>query len=143
MTAASLLREHGYTTATIGKWHLGLTWPTRDGKPPQSGPDRLSNVDFSRPIRDAPTTRGFDYYFGVDVPNYPPYCFIENDRTAGIPSLPDTGRSEGFNRPGPMIAGWKLVDILPELTRRAVAYVQRAAQGTKPFFLYLPLTSPH
>lgn len=143
LTVPSLLREQGYATGMIGKWHLGLTWPTKDGKPPQSGADRQSNVDFQQPLGDAPTTRGFDYYFGVDIPNYPPYCFIENDRTVGIPSLPDTGRGEGFNRPGPMLPGWKLVDVLPELTRRAVRYVEEASKSGKPFFLYFALTSPH
>jgi arylsulfatase A-like enzyme len=127
----------------IGKWHLGLSWPTKDGQPARSSENRLSNVDFTRPIGDAPTTRGFDYFFGVDVPNYPPYCFIENDRTVGLPTLPDTGRADGFNRPGPMLPGWKLVDILPELTRRAVKYVEDSVRGEKPFFLYVALTSPH
>jgi len=143
VTVASLLAQHGYATACIGKWHLGWTWPTRDGAPPSSAANRLSNVDFTKPVADGPTTRGFDYYFGVDLPNYPPYCFIENDRTVGIPSLPDTGRADLFNRPGPMVPGWRLVDILPELTRRAVAWVADAAKSGKPFFLYFPLTSPH
>ena len=143
LTVASMLREHGYATAMIGKWHLGLTWPTKDGRPPQSGENRLSNVDFTQPIGDAPTTRGFDYYYGVDVPNYPPYCMIENDRTVGIPTLPDTGREDGFNRPGPMLPGWRLVDILPRLTQSAVNYIDSAAREDKPFFLYFALTSPH
>ena len=144
LTVAGYLRDHGYTTAAIGKWHLGLTWPTTDGKQAASGVNALSNVDFTKTIGDAPTTCGFDYYFGVDVPNYPPYCFIENDRTVGIPNMPDAGEPEGFNIRGPMLPGWKLVDILPELTRRAVGYIERtAADGKKPFFLYLPLTSPH
>lgn len=71
------LREQGSATAGIGKWHLGWDWPApgADGK-----------RDFTKPIPDGPTTRGFDLYFGTDVPNYPPYCFIENDRTVGIPS---------------------------------------------------------
>ena len=143
LTVGSLLQQHGYVTACIGKWHLGWSWPTQDGKPAAVGSNRLSNVAFTQPIADGPTTRGFDYYFGTDVPNYPPYCFIENDRTVGIPSVPDSGRAEGFNRPGPMLPGWTLVDILPELTRRAVRYVEQAAKTQKPFFLYLPLTSPH
>ena len=142
VTVPALLKEQGYATACIGKWHLGWTWPTKDGQPPRSGPDRLSNVDFNRPIADGPTTRGFDTYFGTDVPNYPPYCFLENDHTFGIPSVPN--RPE-FNHPGPMLPGWHWVDILPELTRRAVDDVERSAAETprKPFFLYFPLTAPH
>jgi arylsulfatase A len=142
LTVPALLRQHGYRTGAIGKWHLGWTWATKDGKRPQTGPDRLSNVDFTKPITDGPTTRGFDYYFGVDVPNFPPYCFILNDRTMGIPSVPN--RPE-FNRPGPMLPGWQWVEIMPELTRRAVKYVEdsAAASPRRPFFLYFPLTAPH
>ncbi len=142
LTVPSLLHERGYATACIGKWHLGWKWPTKDGRPPRSGPDRLSNVDFAQPIAQGPTTRGFDYYFGTDVPNYPPYCFIENDRTVGIPSVPN--RPE-FNRPGPMLPGWQWVEIMPELTRRAVKFIEESAKASprKPFFLYFPLTAPH
>lgn len=133
-TVPGLLREQGYATACIGKWHLGWGWP----KTGDNG-----KRDFSRPIPDGPTTRGFEFYFGTDVPNYPPYCFLENDRTVGIPSeLAPVGR-DSFNIPGPMLPGWKLVDVLPELERRAVKYIGKASTAGKPFFLYLPLTSPH
>ena len=143
LTVAALLRQHGYATACIGKWHLGWDWPVKDGKPPGDSADGLSNLDLTRPVADGPTTRGFDYYFGMDVPNHPPYCFIENDRTLGIPTLRDTGRAGGFNHPGPMLPGWKQENILPGLTRRAVSWVEESAKSGKPFFLYLPLTSPH
>ena len=43
-----------------------------EGRQPGSGPDRLSNVDFTRPIADGPTTRGFDSYFGVGLPTIRP-----------------------------------------------------------------------
>lgn len=150
LTVASLLKQNGYATACIGKWHLGWKWPTKDGKPPAAGADRLSNVDFSGPIPEGPTSRGFDYYFGTDLPNYPPYCYIENDRTVGIPSVPN--RPE-FNRPGPMLPGWDRLSIMPDLTRRAVKYIEDstavppgmagATSPRKPFFLYFALTAPH
>jgi arylsulfatase A len=142
LTAPALLARHGYSTACIGKWHLGWDWPTKDGKPPASGPDRLSNVDFTRTIPNGPITRGFDYYFGVDLPNYPPYVHIENDHTVGIPSVPNWLH---MNRPGPMLPGWNWVNVLPECASRAVRTIEDAAKNRsgRPFFLYFPLTSPH
>ncbi|MES1213627.1 MAG: arylsulfatase [Singulisphaera sp.] len=142
LTVAALLQQHGYRTACIGKWHLGWEWPTTDGQRAESVKNRLSNVDFSKPLTGGPTTRGFDRYFGTDVPNYPPYCFIEQDRTLGIPHA--ANRPE-FNRPGPMLPGWQWVDIMPELTARAVHFIHDAAHDDqrRPFFLYMPLTAPH
>jgi arylsulfatase A len=140
LTMPEMLRRLGYRTACIGKWHLGWNWSTKDRKAAASGADSLSNVDFTKPIANGPTTRGFDYYFGVDLPNFPPYCFIENDRTIGVPTVKSTPE---INRPGPMLEGWKQVDILPEQSRRSVKYIADAAKEKKPFFLYVPLTSPH
>jgi arylsulfatase A len=142
LTLPDMLRRLGYRTASLGKWHLGWDWATKDGKPAVSGKDSLSNVDFTKTIGNGPTTRGFDYYFGVDLPNFPPYCFIENDRTLGIPSV--ASRPE-YNRPGPMLPGWQQVEILPELSRRGVKYIEESAKRSPrtPFFLYLALTSPH
>jgi arylsulfatase A len=142
LTLPAFLHQRGYATACFGKWHLGWDWPTTDGRP-ASSKDGLGNVDFTKPIANGPTTRGFDYYFGVDVPNYPPYCFIENDRTVGTPSLPAPQTGGAFNRPGPMLAGWSLTNILPELTLRAVRSIEGAAKQNIPFFLFFPLTAPH
>lgn len=131
LTVPALLKQHGYHTACVGKWHLGWDWPRSDG-----------NVVFDRPIPGGPTTRGFDHYFGTDVPNYPPYCFIDKDRTVGQP----TGKKETADlngRIGPMLPGWKFDAILPKLAERAVDYIGQRAVDRKPFFLYLPLTSPH
>ncbi len=142
LTLPDMLRQRGYATACIGKWHLGWTWPTKDGALPTST-DGFGNIDFTKPLKDGPITRGFDYYFGVDLPNYPPYCFIENDRTAGIPSLSAPLQRGGFNRPGPMVPGWNLTNILPEVTVHATRYLTDAAKISKPFFLFFALTAPH
>jgi arylsulfatase A-like enzyme len=134
LTVAWMLRQQGYATACIGKWHLGWGWPK---------PDDGGKRDFTKPIPEGPTTRGFDLYFGTDVPNYPPYCFIENDHTVGIPSAMAPVGKDSFNIAGPMVPDWKLVDVLPGLEKRAIDYIDKAAKGDKPFFLYMPLTSPH
>ena len=143
LTLPAMLQTKGYATAAIGKWHLGWQWPTTDGKPPSSRQGPHSNVDFTKPIVEGPTTRGFDRYFGTDVPNYPPFCFIENDHTTGDPR--DLSNSNDFNIRGPALPGWRAVNILPELTRHAVSYIDDAAHtpDKRPFFLYFALTSPH
>lgn len=134
LTVAQLLREQGYATACIGKWHLGWGWPP---------PDETGQRDFHKPIPDGPNTRGFDLYFGTDVPNYPPYCFLENDHTVGLPSASAPVGRDSFNMAGPMLPDWKLVDVLPGLEKRAVSHLEQVAKGSQPFFLYLSLTSPH
>lgn len=134
LTVPTLLRQQGYGTACIGKWHLGWDWP-------KSGPD--GKRDFTQVLGNGPIARGFDSYFGTDLPNYPPYCFIRNDRTVGIPSELAPLSRGGFNRAGPMLPGWKLEEILPAIEKKAVQYIEESATIKKPFFLYLPLTSPH
>lgn len=131
-TLPGLLKKNGYHTACIGKWHLGWDWPLKNGEP-----------DFTQPIAGGPTARGFDYYFGTHVPNHPPYCFIENDRTVGQPTALKEARDLD-GRPGPMLPGWKFDAILTTITQKAVDYIgERAKEKDKPFFLYFPLTSPH
>lgn len=142
LTLPAMLKQQGYATAIIGKWHLGWDWPTTDGKAAAVTADGLSNVDYTKPIANGPLTRGFDSYFGTDVPNFPPYVFIENDRTQGIPTEP-APMTGAINRKGPMVKGWEPVKILPAITDRAVRYVESRAKDAHPFFLYFALTSPH
>jgi arylsulfatase A len=158
MTIGTLAKQHGYRTAAIGKWHLGWDWPLnseqkglllalrKSKEAPTEKQTAFWRELFSKPIPGGPATRGFDTYFGTDVPNWPPFCFIENDRTIGIPSevLPssDIGNNRASNQ-GPALKGWKLEEILPALEERAVAFIDDAAKKPEPFLLYLPLTSPH
>ncbi len=159
LTLAGLLKQQGYHSACIGKWHLGWDWAmTPEQRPLLTGGRGKAatvvsdehrtawNEVYAKPIGGGPTTRGFDEYFGTDVPNWPPYCFIEKDHTVGIPSefLPMAKlKNHLASIPGPALKDWKLEDILPALTQRACAYIARRSTTQQPFFLYLPLTTPH
>jgi arylsulfatase A-like enzyme len=163
LTIADLAKGKGYRTAAIGKWHLGWDWPATaaDRKiltdankgPSRPGPEGVTDAHrtswrriFSEPIGGGPLACGFDSYFGTDVPNWPPYCFIENDRTIGIPTtlLPlEDLKDHRASRQGPALENWKLENVLPTLRDRAVSFIEKAAADKEKFLLYLPLTSPH
>lgn len=158
LTIASLAKQNGYRTAAIGKWHLGWDWPITENERAQfrttKEADSVATEQhratwtkvFGQKINGGPTTRGFDSYFGTDVPNWPPFCFIENDRTVGIPSefLPkELFQKNLASLPGPALRDWKLEQILPTLIDRACQYVTESARRPEPWLLYLPLTTPH
>lgn len=158
VTIATLAKQHGYRTACIGKWHLGWEWPIPADraalfKEKPKGAATATEAHravwrevFSQPIGGGPTTRGFDLYFGTDVPNHPPFCFLEKDRTIGIPTEFLPARLVGNNQAsiqGPALADWTLEPILPALGDRATAFITDSAKKREPFLLYLPLTSPH
>ena len=122
LTVPGLLKQHGYATACIGKWHLGLG---------------ISKNDPDAAITDGPTTRGFDYYFGISASlDMPPFAFIENNRFTEAPTA-----VKRWGRQGAAAPGFEAVDVLPELTRKSAEWMNQHKGG--PFFLYLALTSPH
>ena len=144
-TVPSFLKKNGYQTAMFGKWHLGMGFPTTDGKPANSTakkPDELAskcNVDWKGRIKNGPNSIGFDYYWGISASlDMPPYIWIENDRFVG-----ECTEIKAFHRPGPAEADFEDYDVLPTLTKKASAYVSEQAKTPKPFFLYMPLNSPH
>jgi arylsulfatase A len=148
LTVASLLKNSGYKTACIGKWHLGWDWAIKPGFENKvdinttSGEDgRMDWIDFSRPIKNGPTSRGFDYYYGLVASlDMPPYVYIEND----TPSFESLVWQEQFGmcRQGLRQESLRWDNVLPNLTERAVSYIENQSVN-HPFFLYLPLTAPH
>ncbi len=150
-TLPGVLREHGYETAMIGKWHLGWEWagPQPSKMTTLRNGQKVLEWDFTKPVAQGPTARGFDYYFGVDLPNMPPFSYIENDTVDPLPTdryVHDA--SEGTVMPrgfegSPMAPGWQFREIVPELTKRAVEQIHQRAQSDEPFFLFYSMTSPH
>jgi len=150
LTVAKLLGQQGYRTACIGKWHLGWDWETLDGAPANEGTEigkydsvrrheLEKNIDYTKPIKGGPIDRGFDSYFGIDVPHFPPFTWFEQDYLIEIPTQekPDSY----FGHPGKMIPDWKDEHMIPEFVNRMHKFINESSSD--PFFLYFSLTSPH
>jgi arylsulfatase A len=135
MTIASLLRQNGYNTGAVGKWHLGF--------------GAQKPVDYAKPLVPGPNAVGFDYFFGIPSSlDFTPYVYVENERATEFPgatvadSKHQRDGGKGFWRGGAIAPGFKHEETLQTLTDKAVAFLQRQSKK-KPFFLYFPLSAPH
>jgi len=148
-TVASFLRDQGYVTACIGKWHLGLDWALKDGRGLADDQGLLSkdyadewNIDYTVPVQNGPQDRGFDRYFGISASlDMPPFVFIRGRQVVEAPTVEKT-----WLRKGPAAVGFEAVDVLPKFTAETVQFLKERAEPAakqQPFFLYLPLNSPH
>ncbi len=152
MTIASMLKEQGYYTAMVGKWHLQMDFAGERGK----------NRDWSKPFKEGPIEHGFDYFFGIAASmNFGVLTFLENDMVTDPPVLFTKKKNDVTPRTYRMTPPYKKeianghVEVAPSFNDelvletfadKAVEYINKSAKDAKkgkPFFLYMPLTSPH
>ncbi|MFK8111238.1 MAG: arylsulfatase [Rubripirellula sp.] len=137
MTIASLLKDHQYRTAMVGKWHVGFA---------ENG---YENV-----LPGGPVDRGFDSFFGIRAStDIPPYFYISGDRAVAPPTDHIEARSSdgwspiqgAFSRAGGIAPDLKLKDVLPRFTDEAIEVIDGHAKSgdEKPLFLYLAYPAPH
>jgi arylsulfatase A-like enzyme len=123
LTVPALLKQHGYHTACIGKWHLGFTIADADmgdGKKKGKG-KKKEGAPLGARTADGPLTRGFDHFFGFHHARMMKSLFTDDRVTELV----------------------EPVDMLPKLTQHATGYIAERAKSGQPFFLYLALNSPH
>ena len=121
MTVGEFLQKNGYSTAIFGKWHLGLWYKFPEGKTIIKAPNHGAAAPVGTEVIEGPLARGFDVFKGY----------------------------HHAREMGTWIDGDKVVEnitpdqMLAHIADAAVAYLNQPERKKKPFFMYIPLNSPH
>lgn len=146
-TLPGMLKDCGYATACVGKWHVGMTFLDRNGQPVRgNGVEAVRQVDFSRPIQGGPTDHGFQSFFGTACCPTTDwlYAFIEDDRVR-TPPLGLLDKSQLPKHPyandcrqGLIAPDFPMEEVDLVFLRKSQEFLERhvATSPEKPFFLY-------
>lgn len=159
LTLAQILKEKGYTTAMFGKWHVGMTFYDKDGKPiNKNGLEGVQQIDYSKPVTDSPIHRGFDQFFGtVCCPTTDwLYAFVDGDRIPVPPAkqldaalkkeikLPEHPYSKDC-RQGLIAPDFDLEKVDLKFLEKSISFLENHSKKNpeKPFFLFHSTQAVH
>lgn len=122
-TVASFLKQQGYHTAILGKWHLNFQYQDPDTDKTLAPKNKKQLPPVGSKIPDGPLQHGFDYFHGFHHAQSMK-SVIEDDT---------------------VILHEDEINMLPRLSAKAIEYIDHRAQTNReqPFFLYVPFGSPH
>lgn len=154
MTLPKMLREQGYSTACVGKWHIGLTFYDKSGKPIHDGNvDAIPSIDYSRRIDGGPLDCGFEEFFGTACCPTTDwlYAYIDGDHIPVPPTelldkspLPKHPYAND-NRRGWHAPDFDLEEVDVKFLEKSQQFLRRHVKETpdKPFFLYHATQAVH
>ena len=133
-TIASLLKQNGYYTTGVGKWHLGMDFAK----------DTAGVVDYTRNIENSPNVNGFDYFYGISASlDFPPYVYIENDHVTQIPTQTQPYQDfPRYLREGDKAENFNFETAWENLLNKAENVIDNRPTD-KPLFMYYALPAPH
>ncbi len=133
-TIASLLKQNGYYTTGVGKWHLGMDFAK----------DTAGVVDFAGKIQNSPNVNGFDYFYGISASlDFPPYVYIENDHFTQVPTQIQPYQDfPRYLRKGDKAENFDFETAWENLLNKAENIIDNRP-ADKPLFMYFALPAPH
>lgn len=154
LTLPAMLKKQGYSTAAVGKWHVGLTFRDAEGQPiHEGGLEAIRRIDFSRRIEGGPLDHGFDRFFGTACCPTTDwlYAFIEGDRIPTPPTSP-LDRSTLPKHPyandcrgGLIAADFDMQEVDMHFLKKSREFIAQHARSSpqKPFFIYHATQAVH